>query len=276
MRICDTKVPIDSLASSNEFLIAGGYQIEEGVRSGKVSFYGRGDSINHELETSGTLDVEVSSGCVYLANSEDVGVVELQSKTHIQRTTESINTYVSAGSDFIAISSLDGSIYLYGKELELMEKMTVSVNPVWVTEVYEGQIVSGCEGGSLSFSDARTGRIHRVLQRGCGVTSIHAMNEYLYVGSYDECIEVIDRRTHKVVSRACIGGGVWRILSIGGCFYVACMYEGLKVFSEDFKILRRYYTASIVYAVAVHGCELAFASFYDQKLYITDISDESF
>jgi diphthine methyl ester acylhydrolase len=271
MRTHETGMPIDSLAHGSGVLVAGGYRMEDGVRSGKVFFYDKENVVQHEVPSSGTLDVKTDGGCVYLANSRDVGVVDLKSRAHAQRATESINTYISIGEGFIAVSNTGGEVSLYGRELEPVRKARVSADPVWVVEAYGREMVSGCEGGSLSFSDARAEGIHRILQRGCGITSVYAMDEYLYVGSYDESIEVLDKRMYGVVRRARVGGGVWRILSAEGHFYVACMHEGAKVFDMDFNLLQRHPTASMVYAMIVHERSLIFTSFYDQKLYIADI-----
>lgn len=270
----ESEMPIGCLACTSSFLIAGGYSFDCGLRTGKVYLYGKDDmKIRRELPTSGTLDIKVSNDVFYLANSEDIACVSLRNGNSIERGTTGFNTYISLGNDQVFVSDIGGNVKIYDGELNAVETVKAADDPVWVSEIYGKELVSGCEAGSLSFIDTRIGRKHQMMKRECGITSIYMGDGYLYVGSYDEHVEMIDMRNYGIVKRTRIGGGVWKIASRDARFYLSCMYEGMKMCDSNLDVLERYDTESIVYGLALSGDKLFFTSFYDKKIYVGLISE---
>lgn len=274
MRTFETEMPIDCLVSSSQGLAAGGYSLADGKRTGKIYFYGEDMRIKGEVETSGTLDMKVGNEVLYAANSRDVCMVALCDGGTATVQTDCINTYVSLADGSVVVSGLDGVVRVFDESLRSMDSIRIGDSPVWVSEVFGGELVSGSEDGSMCFVDVRSGRRHGEMQRGSGITSLHMENDCLYVGSYDEHIEVVDRRNLCVIRKVHVGGGVWRILRIGERFYVACVYEGMKVLNASLDVVEEHKTESIVYALAAARFRMEetdavlFASFYDRKVHM--------
>lgn len=261
-------MPIDSLCHKGSVLVAGGYVLDEGRRSGRVYLYDL-ESMGElgSIETSGTLDTKVSGDTVYLANSRDVAGMHLGSMETARVGTGDINTYVGVADGMVLVADVGGRIGMYSKEMRHLKDVQAAEAPIWVVEAMGSSVVYGSEDGEVRFVDVRGWSEQSRMSRGSGVTSIYEEGQYVYIGSYDEHVEVVDRRMYEVVRRVQVGGGVWRICGGRQGLYMSCMYEGMKVCNRDLEVVERYATGSIAYGLAVTEHKVFFTSFYDRKIY---------
>ncbi|KAG5858605.1 hypothetical protein KMI_13g18970 [Encephalitozoon hellem] len=264
----EAEIPIDCLCCTSSSLVAGGYLFNEGVRSGKIYFYGlEGMNIESELATSGTLDIKINEQTLYSANSSDVSAVHLASGSVVRMDTAYVNTCVEICDSNVFASDVEGGVGVYDNGMRFLKAIKVSEAPIWVLKASGKELICGSEDGMLRFIDTRTFSERHRMKRASGITSMYECPEYLYVGSYDECIEIIDKRKYEAVRKVVIGGGVWRICREGGAFYLSCMYEGLKICDDELNVVERFPTNSIAYGLTVKDSKVFFTSFYDRKIY---------
>lgn len=272
MEAVETEMPVDCLVCVSSSVVAGGYLFEDGTRTGKTYVYSQEDmSVREEFQTSGTLDIKARGDVLYLANGSDVSSVGLDSNSVCRVDTADVNTYISLGDNRVFVSDVGGSVCVYDGELRVVDSIRVSDSAVWVSEICDKELVSGSEDGGVWFIDTRTMKRYHEMRRESGITSLYRDGDYLLVGSYDEHVEVVDSRCVGVVSRTRVGGGVWRIARRGERFYMACMYEGLKVCDRSLGVLENHLAGSLVYGMSLGEDRLFFASFYDKKIHVQRI-----
>ncbi|KAM0671484.1 Diphthine methyltransferase [Ordospora colligata] len=275
MKSFDSIMPIDCLCIVDDILIAGGYQFTEASRSGGVYLYDiYSMQIKNEFETTGILDCKKNEEMVFFAGCEEFGAICLKNSAIDKICTPAINTYVCVNSSSVFVCDIMGHIRQFeGYGLVNSRDTIIGEEPIWVVEAYGDSIACGSEDGMLRFIDTRSWSVHQEIKRKSGVTSIYHTENYTYVGSYDEHIEIVDRRKYDIIERKYVGGGVWRICYFDGKYFVACMYEGLKVYGDDFSLLKHYATESIAYGLALSHDMVAFASFYDKKIHKIEFED---
>lgn len=268
MEVFETDVPMDCLCCTSSALVAGGYLFNEGVRSGKICFYSlESMGIEGEFTTSGTLDIKINEQTLYSANSSDVSAIHLGSESTTKIATAHINTYVEVYGNGVFVSDVGGRINVYDREMTSAKVIKAGNAPIWVLKASDKELTCGSEDGILRFMDIRTFSEHHRVKRTSGITSIYECLEYLYVGSYDECIEIIDKRKYEIIKKVRVGGGIWRICKEGEMFYLSCMYEGLKICDRDLNVIEKFPTNSIAYGLTVKDSKVFFTSFYDKKIY---------
>ncbi|AFN83272.1 hypothetical protein EROM_070210 [Encephalitozoon romaleae SJ-2008] len=268
MEAFEADIPIDCLCCTSSALVAGGYLFNEGVRSGKIYFYSlESMNIEDEFTTSGTLDIKVSEQTLYSANSSDISAIHLGSRSTIKMETAHINTYVEVYGSNVFVFDVGGRVNVYSKEMTSAKVIKAGDAPIWALKASDKELICGSEDGMLRFVDTRTFSEHHTMKRTSGITSMYEYLEYLYVGSYDECIEIIDKRKYEIIKKVRVGGGIWRICKEGEMFYLSCMYEGLKVCDCDLNVMEKFPTNSIAYGLTVKDSKVFFTSFYDKKIY---------
>ncbi|KAH9411901.1 hypothetical protein HK407_02g03460 [Ordospora pajunii] len=269
MKSFDSVMPIDCLCITSDVLVAGGYLFTEECRSGGVYLYDlESMHIRNVFGTTGVLDCKVNGEMVFFAGCEEFGTVCLSNSVVDRICTPAINTYVCVDANSVFLCDVLGHVRQFeGYGLVSSGDFAIGEEPIWVVEAYGDGIACGSEDGMLRFVDTRSWTVHQQMKRKSGVTSIYHAGNYAYVGSYDEHIEIVDRRKYDVIRRIYVGGGVWRICYSDGMHFVACMHEGLKVYGDDFSLLKHYATESIAYGLALSHDVIAFTSFYDKKIH---------
>ena len=155
----------------------------------------------------------------------------------------------------------------------------------WVCEFLlesDTTLLSGGDDSRLKMWDIRSGQKSVASYKfDLGVTSVFFPNsEQVYVGSYDDCVHVLDVR--KLGSELCsvnMGGGVWRFRSHEGRSEVsaALMYGGVSVWDTSNWVRRceRKPEGSLAYGLASfkRGSRFfsAFSFFYDRRLDVVEV-----
>ncbi|KAM0676170.1 hypothetical protein GVAV_000133 [Gurleya vavrai] len=183
-----------------------------------------------------------------------------------------MNTNICINLDVIAVSQEDGNVTLYTLELIKIVEINFCDHILWAVNLHKNFLFVGCDCGMFFVYDLEIKEISKKVKRSSGVTSIFIKNDKIYVGGYDENIFVYDLNSFEEKRKIFIGGGVYKIIGIKNGFGIGCMYEGIKIYDSDFELIQNYKTESIAYAIDYTNEKIAFASFYDKKLYTADLN----
>ncbi|KAF7683673.1 Diphthine methyltransferase [Astathelohania contejeani] len=247
-------------------LVYGCYHHENNIREGIICF-----NIEKEIfiKTSGTFNIIHHNNLLYAANVSDITIYNNNNNIH-SISTQQMNTSIDIAHGIISVSQSNGFLCIYDENLNKIHESNLSNDILWTTRMMDRVILVGGEDEHLYMIDSKSNTKIKEINRSGVVTSMLYEDYLLYVGSYDEHVNIYDIRNYKLLKRIKIGGGVWKITKLGDGFILACMYEGVKVYDKDWKMIKNYKTESIAYGLSVHGNQIAFSSFYDKIMHIEE------
>lgn len=294
--------------SDPQIFLVGTYLLDEAtrVRHGKICTYrigvldgsvSAGEDIVQmaEVDCDAVLDMKWHEQRLYVAHStgslsvyacerEDGFILRpLIATTALVAETVLILS-LSVSSRGILTSHSDGTVATWTTELRPLATWSVSDLEVWIQAwgADDHVVYSGSDDGLLAAWDLRTATEGQAMpmfrnrkSHGAGVTAILPLesDEFgIVTGAYDDEIRRLDiRNPHKVMERANLGGGVWRIIPQGkDRLLTCCMYDGARILEkEHFGIVKRFDEhESIVYGGDVTGDMVGTCSFYDKSICI--------
>jgi len=175
------------------------------------------------------------------------------------------------------IGGEDGYAYVCDFESRLKNKKTGSEESQCANVLSDHMISSedcttdnaSCNSSlNNSGTDACIRKINK--KRRDGIIDFLFADNKVYVSSYDDNVIEYDEGTLEELGTHEKIGSCWKMIEDGDLIYAACMYEGLKVFSRDFKELACVKTNSICYGLCVEKNRLLYSSFYDDDVYVAD------
>lgn len=272
MRSFQVGCPVDSLILDS-VLITGSYSYGAEARRGAVSLIdtAMGDVLCSR-ETSGTFNIQKHGNIVFSANADDIAMMSLDGLDVLRcYKTDSMNTDLAVSANSLSTTTTCGSVRVFDLLLNPLDEHKVSREVLWSVSCHDGVLYAGGDDKRVYEWDFRCATHRCIVTRKDVVTMVVVRDNLLYLGSYDKGIAVYDRRNHQMLCTKDVGGA-WRMGVDGEAIFVACIYDGVKVFDREWNLVERFRTDSIVYAVDMRGGVLAFSSFYDQKLFLAQIS----
>lgn len=264
--------PIDCIVETDNAMVLCSYEHSNGDREGKLQFVDKDTmEVKFEVPTSGTLHALYQDGRVYCADSR--AIVALQDRRVIARLeTESLSTYVSGG-DHIYVANTSGEIRVLDADLRLVERINVSSEPVWVAKQFRSYLYLGDESGCCYRFSRDSGTHAQIGKKRLGILDIFFDNESILISSYDNNLEIYCLNTLELRETKKQTGSLWKIEKVGNVFVCACTYEGMKVFDEDFNLLRTYRTSSICYGLCIASGRVFWSSFYDNTVFWASLDE---
>lgn len=268
MKSKNLKTCVDSIVVTNNNIVLGSYDHENGKREGRILFLDKNTKdIVYEHSTSGTLSLFARENTIFAANASDVAIYKdnvLVKKIE----TESLNTSIFV-SDFIYVTDISGNLSIYDENLNLIKLIKISTEPLWIVKEIEKHIFVGSEDGMAYCYFGENVKI--IGKKRLGILDFVKINKHLYISSYDDCIEVYEFSTFEFIKRIDKIGSAWKIIHKNSLLYCSCIYDGVKIFDCDFNLIKSFPTKTICYGICLSEKELIWASFYEQCLFWNDI-----
>lgn len=253
--------PVDCIVDAGNAVVLCSYKYDSGIREGRLQFVDKESmSLLVEIPTSGTLHAFCQNGRLYCADSRAITAVQGQ-EIVASLETKSLNTYVSGG-DHVYAASTSGEIMILSSDLELVDSIQVSCEPIWVVKQFGDCLYFGDESGCCYRYNLACRSHVQIGKRRLGILDIFFDNGLIHVSSYDGNLEMYCLRTLEL-REIKHTGPLWRIEKAGCVFVCACMYEGMKVLDRDFKLLAARKTGSICYGLCIVSQRVLWSSFYD-------------
>lgn len=270
-------MPVDTLVDTETHVIAGCYHYDHGQRTGKIVFINKESlSITAEIETAGTLSLAIAHGLLYAANSDGLTVYDRGTLVRELRT-DFINTHVTYGTRLI-VTDTGGWMSLYDADLQLVERVRISSDALWAAREIAGRIFIGSEEGWAYVYDTTDHTADRSAvrfgSRRSGILDFLLLDDRLLVSSYDGNLECFDLDSLEYRERIEGVGALWKIIREGDAIYAACVYDGVRIFDPDFRLLKHIPTESICYALLLDGPRIFWSSFYENCLFCANIGEE--
>ncbi|KAI5148682.1 hypothetical protein ENBRE01_0474 [Enteropsectra breve] len=265
---------IDAIAETDEFVVIGSYNYAaDGKRTGSVQFLDKEThTVSAYFPTSGTLSIAVHDNLVYAANCGSLEVYSSKGKIK-EVSTETINTYIFCGPE-ILLADVTGKISIFNYNFELENEIKPSDAPVWIVKEIEGVIFFGTESGSSYAYKKDKREIFNFSKDRLGILDFVKSENVLYVSSYDDAIMSYSFDTFQKLDEIKNVGSLWKIIKSGNRFYCSSIYDGLKIFDSEFKLLSSIATESICYAICLPSNNLLYwASFYDGTLMYSKLDE---
>lgn len=261
----DLDFPIDCILETDNFIVLCGYLYLNTNRSGCLYFQDKTTfEIIHMVETSGTLHACYKNSKLYLANSSDISIYK-ENVLITKKTTKSFNTYVCVDK-YIYVADESGSITVYDDNLDQIDIISISKEPIWVAKVYENFLYFGNEMGFCYRFELETGKYETIGDKRLGIIDILVDSNNLIISSYDDNIEIFDKETLQIRRKILKTGSLWKILKLDDFFVCSSIYDGVKLFSKDFETLQQIKPSTICYGIHLIKNKLLWADFYDKKL----------
>jgi len=257
------ETPIDFLVETDEHLVACGYVFEQNTRHGGIYFLDKRTLVLlSSRETTGTLQACYSRGILYTANASDITAFVGFDKV-ASYPTAVLNTCIATDGCDVYVGNINGDIRIFDAELRLKAEVHISRNPIWTMKIADERLYLGDEGGCMSIYRLADGAIDRIEDGREGIIDILIDQETLRVSSYDEDLVIYDKKSLVEIKRHKRVGALWKMIQIGDYIVSSCIYQGVRIFDLDFKLLRSIETESICYGVCCLGSRLVWAPYYN-------------
>lgn len=270
MKCFDLKENVDVIISLNEYFFLGSYDLKDGEKKGsirKLRLSNLDLQDTSSVMTSGTFDLKARGSNILSANTKDITIYDKDLKVIKYIPTDTYNTFISQNDSLICISDGDGYVTFYDENFDIISKLKISKDILWVVEVHGDYVYCGGEDGVLYIIDLKTYSLQNTLLIGCGITSLYFENDFFLLGSYDENIYKISYDL-EIKQTTKVGGGVWRIRKKEENHVVSCMYDGVKILNGELQVLKTYEKVPLIYSLALYNDFIIFNSFYEKKLYV--------
>lgn len=253
--------PIDYLIETDEHLVACGYEFRGDTRTGALYFLNK-ETLDVLLarETSGTLQASFNDGTLYVANAADVYAF-IGFDVVARHDTPALNTCIFVD-DNVYVGSTNGSISIFDKHLSKKAEVALSNDPIWAVKVLSGILYAGDEAGRVFVYDILEGAIAKVHEKRLGIIDIFRHKGCIAVSSYDEDLVLYDPDTLKAIGRCNKVGALWKTVQRGKFIVSSCIYQGLRIFDSQFRLLKTIDTETICYAVCCMDTKLVWAPYY--------------
>lgn len=255
---------VDCIIQAEDTIVVATYDYSEN-KSGKIIFLDENKELLKEYFTKGTLCLSYSQKKLYTAESDRVAVYnrnELLKVIH----TDSLNTYIFCGK-MIYSTDTSGCLMICNYDLELIKRVKISDDPLWVVKEFANLLLLGCENGTVYTYNRLDGEINQIGSKRLGILDFLIVDQKLLISSYDDKIEVYDSNTLLLLRTMKNTGSAWKMAYDKGFIYCACIYDGLRIFDSDLNILKTIKTNSICYGLCITEQELLWSSFYDHMLF---------
>lgn len=256
-----TKYPADTVEYSNGRVVCGTYNYDNGKRHGTLDLYDTDLVLLKQIETDAILDTKWNNSLICTASSDGIQVFDADLNL-LSKVSTGLCLSIDCQAQLTASSMMDGSVEIYD-DLKHLQTIKPHYSEVWTCHL-GSLLYSGSDQGKLSCFDLTSNREICKHDFDAGVCSTIEKENYLYVGSYTDRIDVFDRRNWKVIHSIDVGGGVWRMKFNENKLAVAAMYAGLMVY-ENHNLVHHFTDhESMVYGVTwMPDDSLVSCSFYD-------------
>lgn len=263
--VLELGTPIDCLVETDRHLVACGYVHKENTRHGGVYFL---DKQTLELlsfkQTTGTLQACYSNGILYTANVSEITAFSGLNEVS-KCTTTTLNTCIAADGD-VYVGDIGGNVKILDAQLGLKADIHITDNPLWVVKVADGQLYLGDEGGCVFIYNLEDGSVSRIEDGRLGIIDIAVDRETLSVSSYDEDVVIYDKGSLVEIKRHKKVGTLWKMIQRDTCIVSSCIYQGIRIFDLDFRLLKSIDTESICYGICCLGEKLVWAPYYNSRI----------
>ncbi len=262
----DVMYPVDSIIDCDDYIAICSYNYIDGKRNGLVQLINKNTKeITAEFPTSGTFCGAYKDGKIYTADSNHISMFTKNKMIKKLPSTE-INTYIELD-DNILVTDIKGYLNFYDYDLNFIKNLKISDDPLWVCKTIKGKVYIGCENGYAYVYDLKNHTIKNFGEKRYGILYFLEDKGRLYVTSYDDNIVVYEIETLKEISTIKKIGSVWNLIKKNEKFYCACMYDGLKIYDNNWSLLDHYPTNSICYGLCLDENYVYWSSFYDRCIF---------
>lgn len=259
------ELPIDCIVESKNYIVLCGYLYANVERNGCVHFLDKNSlEIVHTVKTSGTLHAFYKDNRIYLANSEDISVLE-ENELIYKVMTKALNTYVYVD-EYVYVSDEKGNITVYDLNLNLFKTISVTNEPIWVVKYFNSNLYFGNEKGECFKYNLETNELQQIGSKRLGIIDILVDSDNIIVTSYDDNVEIFDFNTLSMKKKIIKSGSLWKILKYNEVYFCASIYDGVKIFDSNFNLLKQIKVETICYGIWISGYKLIWADFYEKKI----------
>lgn len=248
----------------NDLIYTGSYKIHDNIRSGNIEIYNFDLKLLNFANTSGTFDLKVFNDFLYVASSEYVMKFNLKLELIVQYKTSYLNTFIHINNK-IYVSTSIGAIDAYDYNLNKLFTIQISNDILWSIIIHENLLYCGGEDAILYCINLENNNILKKITFENGITSLFIDNG-LIVGSYGEYVYKFDFNLENHI-KYFIGCGIWRIIKYNSNYFISCMYEGVKIFSNCFDLVYEYKVGDLIYGIDICDNGFFFAQFYKKSFF---------
>ncbi|KAM0681536.1 hypothetical protein GINT2_000049 [Glugoides intestinalis] len=271
-RSINLEFPIDFILETKEGIVACGYKHVSTGRTGALYLLSKDKlEIIRMVRTSGTLQAFYKNDKIYTANVSDITVFSEKLDIISIKQIPTFSTCIFVASDEVYVGDTNGNIYIFDDNLNIKSMLKLTKEPIWVIKCFENILYLGDESGVYIKYDLEEHIIKQQGKRKEGIIDIFLYNKILWISSYDENLIGYDEKTFEELKYIDKTGTLWRSFEKNEKIISSCIYDGVKIFDNEFNLIHHIETESICYAICSTTDKLIWAPFYSNSILWCDI-----
>lgn len=263
---------IDSIVETSKHMVIASYDYEKDQRKGNIFFLDKNTKESVKTyDTTGTLHIFSKYDMIYCANNQNITIYD--ENILLKRIeTESMNTYIYCGT-FIYVTDISGCISIFDYSLNILNKIKISDDTLWVVKEFEDRIFVGSEDGCAFVIDIKTYDLKPIGTKRSGIIDFLKIDNNILISSYDDNVEIYDFKNQSHIKKIENVGSCWKMIYSDNLIFAACMYDGLKIFNREFKLVKSIKTDTICYGLCISKSEVYWSCFYGKSIFWCDLFD---